>query len=59
MSCPSGKVPFRRRRDALFALERIRNTCHRLHATHKRPTHYYRCSHCGSWHLTSQERRVS
>lgn len=59
--CPSGKVTYRRRRDALIALERIR--AGRLRAgytgNHGLPHHYYRCPACHHWHLTSQQRRTA
>lgn len=56
MTCPTGKRVYRRRRDALLALERIHHA--RLHgAKDCHEHHFYRCPMCDRFHLTSQARQ--
>ena len=55
LGCPSGKVRYRDRLDALLALSRIdRKDSPRRSKSEQRA---YPCPRCKGWHLTSTDRR--
>lgn len=57
MSCPTGKVHYRDRVAALYALARVQHADDTGRPKAERRA--YRCPRCGSWHLTSRRRRAT
>lgn len=57
--CPSGKLRYRDRVDALIALSRASEKASRYRHQHekRRESRAYLCDRCKGWHLTSQPAR--